>query len=134
VRLVRNARERDGGKGGKPDPEFRLPSAIAGAALIPVGLFWFGWTSYRGVHWIVPIIGSVFFGTGYEYATHGRVAAWRFTNATFNAETSWCSRAFGPFLSTRTPPTQPARSRPIHLRDVCSLLRFLYLETRVGCS
>jgi hypothetical protein len=67
LRLVRNAREKNGGKESKPDPEFRLPPAIAGAVLIPVGLFWFGWTTYRGVHWIVPIIGSVFFGTGYLF-------------------------------------------------------------------
>ncbi|TVY78381.1 Efflux pump atB [Lachnellula suecica] len=64
VHLVNGQREKNGGKSFKPDPEFRLPPAIAGAPLIPIGLFWFGWTSYRSVHWIVPIIGSVFFGAG----------------------------------------------------------------------
>ncbi|PVH81274.1 multidrug resistance protein [Cadophora sp. DSE1049] len=48
----------------KPDPEFRLPPAIAGVFCIPVGIFWFGWTTYSSVHWIVPIIGSIFFGLG----------------------------------------------------------------------
>ena len=49
----------------KPDPEFRLPPTIVGSVLVPIGLFWFGWTSYSSVHWIVPIIGSVFFMLGY---------------------------------------------------------------------
>jgi hypothetical protein len=33
--------------------------------LVRIGLFWFGWTTYRGVHWMVPIVGSAFFGGGY---------------------------------------------------------------------
>lgn len=59
-----NANLPDGEKPPKPDPELRLPPAILGGVLVPIGLFWFGWTTYRSVHWIVPIIGSVFFGAG----------------------------------------------------------------------
>ncbi|KAI0403017.1 major facilitator superfamily domain-containing protein [Xylaria palmicola] len=50
--------------GGVPEPEFRLASSILGAALVPVGLFWFAWTSFPWVHWILPIIGSGIFGCG----------------------------------------------------------------------
>ncbi|RYP70139.1 hypothetical protein DL771_005651 [Monosporascus sp. 5C6A] len=49
---------------GVPEPEFRLPPAIAGALLVPIGLFWFAWTAYPHVHWIMPIIGSGIFGAG----------------------------------------------------------------------
>lgn len=49
---------------GDSEPEFRLPPAIFGAFLVPAGIFMFGWSSYSSVHWIVPIIGSVLFGTG----------------------------------------------------------------------
>ncbi|KAJ5597202.1 hypothetical protein N7537_007286 [Penicillium hordei] len=45
-------------------PEYRLPPAILGAPLITIGLFWFGWSSTASIHWIMPIIGSVFFGLG----------------------------------------------------------------------
>ncbi|KAL2819914.1 major facilitator superfamily domain-containing protein [Aspergillus cavernicola] len=45
-------------------PEWRLPPAIAGGPLVTIGLFMFAWTIYPHVHWIVPIIGSVFFGAG----------------------------------------------------------------------
>lgn len=64
ARLVRAYEEKTGQKGIKPDPEFRLPPAMAGALLVPIGLFWFGWTTYPSVHWIVPIIGSGVFGAG----------------------------------------------------------------------
>jgi hypothetical protein len=50
--------------GGISEPEFRLPPAVAGAFLVPVGLFWFAWSTYPWVHWIVPIIGSGIFGMG----------------------------------------------------------------------
>ena len=56
--------QREGGKAGGSEPEFRLPPAICGAVLVPVGLFIFAWTTYPFVHWIVPIIGSSVFGTG----------------------------------------------------------------------
>ncbi|KAL2818512.1 major facilitator superfamily domain-containing protein [Aspergillus cavernicola] len=46
------------------EPEYRLPPAILGAVFIPVGLFWFGWTTYSTVHWIAPVIGSAVFGCG----------------------------------------------------------------------
>lgn len=45
-------------------PECRLRSAIFGSFLVPIGLFWFAWTSQPSIHWIVPIIGSVFFSCG----------------------------------------------------------------------
>ncbi|KAI8668550.1 Bicyclomycin resistance [Fusarium keratoplasticum] len=44
------------------EPEFRLPPAICGSFLVPIGLFTFGWTTFPHVHWIVPIIGSSIFG------------------------------------------------------------------------
>ncbi|KAI5464641.1 major facilitator superfamily domain-containing protein [Mariannaea sp. PMI_226] len=49
---------------GASEPEFRLPPAILGSVLVPVGIFIFGWSCYPWVHWIVPIIGSALFGAG----------------------------------------------------------------------
>jgi MFS family permease len=45
-------------------PEYRLPPLMVGAFLIPIGLFWYGWTANKDVHWIVPIIGTGFIGVG----------------------------------------------------------------------
>lgn len=64
VRLVRQ-REEKGGEPGGAEPEYRLPPAIVGGILVPVGLFWFAFTTYPGVHWIVPVMASSVFGMGY---------------------------------------------------------------------
>ncbi|KAI1825129.1 MFS general substrate transporter [Xylaria intraflava] len=54
-----------------PEPEFRLVPTIAGAVFVPIGLFWFAWTSFPWLHWILPIIGSVIFGFGALLAFNG---------------------------------------------------------------
>ncbi|RDA92768.1 hypothetical protein CP533_0816, partial [Ophiocordyceps camponoti-saundersi (nom. inval.)] len=49
---------------GTPPPEARLPPALVGSILLPIGLFWFAWTNGPTVHWVLPIIGSAFFASG----------------------------------------------------------------------
>ncbi|KAI9166823.1 putative MFS-type transporter [Paramyrothecium foliicola] len=49
---------------GRAPPEARLPPAMVGAILVPVGQFWFAWTNGKEVHWIVPIIGTSVFACG----------------------------------------------------------------------
>ncbi|EPE25398.1 MFS general substrate transporter [Glarea lozoyensis ATCC 20868] len=63
ARLIKQREEITGEVGGS-EPEYRLPPAIAGAFLVPTGLFLFAWTTYSSVHWIIPIIGSAIFGMG----------------------------------------------------------------------
>ncbi|OAL32814.1 hypothetical protein AYO20_07771 [Fonsecaea nubica] len=71
VKLVKKLEEQTGQVGIKPEPEYRLPPAMFGGILVPIGLFWFGWTTYSSVHWIVPIIGSAVFGIGLFLAFTG---------------------------------------------------------------
>lgn len=51
-------------KNGEMKPEYRLPPMIPGAFFIPVGLFVYGWTADKHVHWIVPVIGTGCVGLG----------------------------------------------------------------------
>ena len=37
-------------------PEGRLYFACVESALLPLGLFWFGWTSFSSIPWVVPVI------------------------------------------------------------------------------
>jgi len=37
---------------------------LSTAFLVPIGLFIYGWTAEKHVHWIVPIIGTAFVGVG----------------------------------------------------------------------
>ncbi|KAJ9651945.1 hypothetical protein H2198_008808 [Neophaeococcomyces mojaviensis] len=50
--------------GGERKPEYRLPHMMIGAALVPIGLFWYGWSAQERVHYIMPIIGTGFVGSG----------------------------------------------------------------------
>lgn len=50
--------------GGFLPPEARLIPANVGCLLLPIGLFWFAWTTYSWIHWIVSLIGSTIFGFG----------------------------------------------------------------------
>lgn len=50
--------------GGFAPPEARLPPTMIASICIPVGLFWFAWTNYPSIHWIVSIIAGAPFGFG----------------------------------------------------------------------
>lgn len=45
-------------------PEYRLPVMMIGALLVPIGLFWYGWSADKQIHYIMPIIGTGFVGAG----------------------------------------------------------------------
>ena len=45
-------------------PEQRIRLVPIGAVLLPLGLFFYGWTIHYHVHWIVPIIALAVIGTG----------------------------------------------------------------------
>ncbi|CAF1239592.1 unnamed protein product [Adineta ricciae] len=45
-------------------PETRLPPAIVGAIALPISLFWFAWTNYPSMHFIISTSACVPFGFG----------------------------------------------------------------------
>lgn len=52
--------------GGKPVPEERLIPMIVGAFLLPIGLFWFAWTSNPNIHWAPQVISGIPIGAGIQ--------------------------------------------------------------------
>ncbi|KAI0829409.1 MFS general substrate transporter [Trametes gibbosa] len=56
---------------GNAPPEARLIMAQMGAILAPLGLYIMAFTTYKQVHWIAPIIGSIPFGSGVYYIFTG---------------------------------------------------------------
>jgi DHA1 family multidrug resistance protein-like MFS transporter len=51
-------------KHGKVIPEERLPPMIIGAFILPVGLFWFAWTSSPNITWVPQVLAGIFIGWG----------------------------------------------------------------------
>jgi MFS family permease len=52
---------------GVAQPEDRLPPLLVGVCLLPVGLFWYGWSVNAHTHWMIPIVGTGFVGVGILY-------------------------------------------------------------------
>jgi multidrug resistance protein len=49
---------------GPVKPEYRIVPLIPAAFFIPIGCFWYGWSADYRTHWIIPELGTVFFGIG----------------------------------------------------------------------
>ncbi|KAJ9643158.1 hypothetical protein H2204_002053 [Knufia peltigerae] len=49
---------------GRPIPEERLPPMIVGAAVLPIGLFWFAWTSDPHIIWVPQVLSVTLLGMG----------------------------------------------------------------------
>lgn len=91
----------------KRGPEARMWTGCAGGILFPLGCWWWTWTAYASVHWIVPLIGVAILYAGLllVYLT-GRF--WSLFRSRYIAECSLISLQL--------------RIRRIHaLRSICSI-------------
>ncbi|CAN9440519.1 unnamed protein product [Alternaria alternata] len=50
--------------GGKGVPEFRIPYMVPGMVIMPAGLFWYGWSAERTLHWMMVDVGVIIFTLG----------------------------------------------------------------------
>lgn len=64
-RYYQKSAARNAAEAGVPIPEARLPFSIPASLLgLTGGLFWYAWSSFGYVHWMVPTIGLAFVGFG----------------------------------------------------------------------
>lgn len=49
---------------GRAVPEERLPPMILGAVMLPIGLFWFAWTSSPHITWVPQVLAGIPIGMG----------------------------------------------------------------------
>ena len=59
--FYRRLKKRNGGVGRS---EFRVPLMVPGSILMPIGLFWYGWTAQTHQFWLLPDIGVCIFAVG----------------------------------------------------------------------
>ncbi|ODN92741.1 multidrug transporter [Cryptococcus wingfieldii CBS 7118] len=86
----------------KPIPEARLYFSMPGSLLFTGALFWYGWTSYPSIHWIVPTLAIGFIGLGIYSIYMGTVtyltdAYEKYASSALSAA-SLGRNAFGAFL------------------------------------
>jgi hypothetical protein len=60
-RTYQRLKKRNNGVG---RPEFRIPLMVPGSILVPIGLFWYGWSAQAKLFWIMPNIGTGIFAFG----------------------------------------------------------------------
>lgn len=51
-------------KHGQVVPEERLPPMILGGVMLPIGLFWFAWTSNKNILWVPQVLAGIPIGMG----------------------------------------------------------------------
>lgn len=69
--IYRRLRDRSNGK---TSPEFRVPFIVPGVLLIPVGLFWYGWSAEQGISWVMVDVGAAIFTCGSFILAQGMLA------------------------------------------------------------
>ncbi|KZT30282.1 MFS general substrate transporter [Neolentinus lepideus HHB14362 ss-1] len=123
-------------EGGVAPPENRLEMMMVGGVLLPIGLFWFAWTTYPSVQFIVPILATIPFGCGIillflsvmnylvdaylEYAASALAA-----NALLRSMFGFAFPLFGPYMYHNLG-TQWASSLVAFLALACVPLPFLF--------
>ncbi|CCM05490.1 uncharacterized protein FIBRA_07711 [Fibroporia radiculosa] len=56
---------------GRAAPEERLYAPMFGAICLPIGMFWFAWTSSPHIFWLSPILAGIPFGIGVALVMQG---------------------------------------------------------------
>jgi hypothetical protein len=72
-RLVAHLTKRNGGVA---KPEYRIPAMFVGSVIVPIGLFLYGWTADKKVHWMAPIVGTALVSFGLFAIFVSRPASW----------------------------------------------------------
>lgn len=112
---------------GKPIPEARLYFAVPGSLLFTVGMFWYGWSSFRNIHWIVPALGIACVGFGiysiYLAVVNYLADAYEKYAASALSAASMGRNVFGAFLPLAT----PALYQNVNYRWASTLLGFIGL-------
>ncbi|OJJ84498.1 putative MFS multidrug transporter [Aspergillus glaucus CBS 516.65] len=92
---------------GKPIPEARLYTSVPGSLLFAGGLFWYGWSSFPHVHWIVPTCGVACTGLGiysiYMAVVNYLTDAYEKYAASALSAASLGRNSFGAFLPLASP-------------------------------
>ena len=92
---------------GKPIPEARLYFAVPGSLIFTAGMFWYGWSSFPDLPWIVPALGIACVGFGiysiYLAVVNYLADAYEKYAASALSAASLGRNVFGAFLPLATP-------------------------------
>ncbi|KAJ7016249.1 major facilitator superfamily domain-containing protein [Mycena alexandri] len=97
---------------GTPHPESRLTETVYTGLLVPLGLFWFGWSAQEKVQFVCPIIATSFLGiaisAAYISIQSYMLDAFASEAADVLAATTFLRSVFGTILPSPAPPRTPS--------------------------
>ncbi|KAJ5527573.1 hypothetical protein N7513_011732 [Penicillium frequentans] len=70
-RIYRKLRKRNKGQA---SPEYRAPFLVPGVMLVPIGLFWYGWSANTTMSWVMVDAGAAIYTCGSFIVTQGMLA------------------------------------------------------------
>ncbi|PLB48934.1 putative efflux pump antibiotic resistance protein [Aspergillus steynii IBT 23096] len=109
-----------------PTPEFRVPYLIPSVALIPVGLFWYGWAAESHAPWIVVDLGAAIFTWGSFMIGQG-LMAYLLDEFTHTASANAAMRLLSYILGFAFPIFAPQMYKRLGYGWGNSLLAFLFI-------
>ncbi|KAF5863052.1 hypothetical protein ETB97_010860 [Aspergillus alliaceus] len=107
-------------------PEFRIPYMIPSVLLIPIGLFWYGWSAEHGISWVMVDVGAAIFTAGCFMVGQGMLA-YLLDEFTHAASASAATRMLSNILAFAFPIFAPDMYARLGFGWGNSLLGFLYL-------
>ncbi|KAL0947203.1 hypothetical protein HGRIS_013320 [Hohenbuehelia grisea] len=112
---------------GRAPPEARLHMSIVGGILLPVGLFWFAWTTQKRIHFLVPIFAGVPFGVGVAQILQGLTAYLMDTYGIFFASAIAATVVLRSFGGAAFPLVSPPMFRGLGDQWAMSIFAFMSL-------
>lgn len=109
----------------------RLPLACVGGPLYVVSLFWIGWTSRPNIHWAVPMMSGVLFGTGYMLLFIAILNYLTDAYETFSASAHSASSCTRSVFGAAVPIAASPMFSTLGVNWACSLLAFVSLAMSV---
>jgi hypothetical protein len=114
-------------KSGQTQPEQRLPPLIFGGLILPIALFFYGWTTEFHVHYMAPIMATGMIGVGLVSTTIPVRSYLVDAFGLYSASAIAGSAAFRNFCGTVIPLSGPPLYRRLGLGWGNSVLGFIAL-------
>ncbi|EED24337.1 florfenicol exporter, putative [Talaromyces stipitatus ATCC 10500] len=126
ARLPENSPLRD-----SPPPEFRVPLIVVGILILPIGLFWLGWSAQAHIAWIMVDIGATIFVAGNFLGSQAALAYLFDEFSTHTASAGAAIRLLGNLMGFAFPLFAPQLYDGLGYGWGNSLLAFIWVVTVV---
>ncbi|KAJ5939663.1 hypothetical protein N7466_002797 [Penicillium verhagenii] len=125
--IYRNLKKRNKGQA---RPEYRAPFLVPGVVLVPIGLFWYGWSADQAISWVMVDAGAAIFTCGSFIVTQGMLA-YLLDEMEYAASANAASRMLSNICGFAFPIFAPQLYSRLHYGWGNSVLAFVFIALGV---